>query len=204
MLNLSGSALDPQDGSLAGARLVWSNQKGTLGSGPMLAVANLPARPERRSRLTATNSAGLSASTSITVLVDDDLDLPGPTLAATPVEVGWAIKAGTTQAQTAQLSLANVGGGSLSWSASSSAAWLKLGAASGSAPATLTPHRQPEGLHRGQRPHGDGDVHRDRRGQPAADRRRPCDCAGRQHRVRLAAATAIVGRANVWVPLLRR
>lgn len=151
VLNLSGSALDPQDGSLTGAQLVWSNQKGNLGSGPLLAVGNLPAGPNQIT-LTATNSAGLSASTNITVLVDDDLDLPGPTLAATPAEVGWSIVAGTTQTQTAQLSLANVGSGSLSWSAGSDAAWLKLGAASGSAPGTLTLIANPKGF-------VDGSVH---------------------------------------------
>ena len=39
--------------------------------------------------LTATNSVGLSASTSITVVVDDDLDLLDPTLTVGPTQLGW-------------------------------------------------------------------------------------------------------------------
>jgi len=81
--------------------------------------------------LQATHSVGQAASTSITVIVDDDLDLPGPTLTAGPAQIGWHIGAGTITVQTDQISIGNAGSGRLTWTASSDQSWLTLSAASG-------------------------------------------------------------------------
>ena len=101
-----------------------------LGTGPLLSLDNLPVGSNKIT-LTATNSAGQSASASVTVIVDDDLDLPGPTLTAGPGQVGWHIGAGTTQAQTAQITIGNAGSAALSWTASSDQPWLTLSAPGG-------------------------------------------------------------------------
>ena len=122
---------------MSGANLVWSTQRGLLGTGALLTVEQLPAGVNIIT-LTATNRAGIAASTSITVFVDDDLRLPGPTLSVGPSQTGWSVGANETALQTAQLSIGNAGGGTLNWTATSDAAWLTLGATSGTAPATLT------------------------------------------------------------------
>jgi hypothetical protein len=116
-----------------------------LGNGSALALSDLPVGTNVVT-LTATNSAGLSASTSVTVTVGDDLALPGPTLAAGPSLVAWHVAAGEVQAQTAALEIFNSGGGELSWSATSDAPWLTLSAASGNGPATITLSADPQGM----------------------------------------------------------
>jgi len=101
--------------------------------------------------LSATNSVGQSASANVTVIVDDDLNLPGPTLTAGPGQVGWQVAAGTTAAQTAQVSVGNAGSGALDWTATSDQPWLTLSAPSGTIadggdPSTLTLTASPSGL----------------------------------------------------------
>jgi Viral BACON domain len=138
LVTFSGEAEDLQDGGVGSTGLAWRDQNGhLLGTGPQVALDNLPIGANRIT-LTATNRTGLSASTSITVIVTDELDLPGPILSAGPMQVGWHIGLSSTARPTAQLHISNSGGGSLRWSASSDATWLRLSAASGQAPATLT------------------------------------------------------------------
>ena len=83
------------------------------------------------------------------VVVDDDLDLPGPTLSVAPTEVGWHVSSGTTQAQTAEVGISNAGSGSLTWVASEDASWLEISAPSGTAPDALTLTADPSGLYDG-------------------------------------------------------
>ncbi len=142
LLNLSGEAEDFQDGGVASASLSWSTQRGALGTGALLTVEELPAGTNVIT-LTATNSAGVAASTSVTVVVDDDLEIPGPTLQAGPAQIGWSVADGETAAQTAAITISNSGGGTLSWTASSDAAWLTLDSSGGTAPATLTLRADP-------------------------------------------------------------
>lgn len=149
LVNLSGEASDAQDGSIAGANLVWSDQHGTLGTGPVLPKTNLRVG-NNVITLTATNSAGLSASTSITVLVSDDLTDPGPTFSVAPSAITFNVAPGTTQVVSTQLAIINAGGGTLSWTASSNAPWLTLSAASGDVPASLTVIADPSGFKEGQ------------------------------------------------------
>jgi hypothetical protein len=151
LVNFSGMAFDAQDSTVDAGGLVWKNAQGaTLGTGPLLSLDDLPVGSNTIT-LVATNSVGQSASASVTVIVDDDLNLPGPTLTAGPGQVGWHIAAGTTEAQTAQVTISNAGSGALEWTASSNKPWLTLSAAGGSIsaggdPATLTLTADPSGL----------------------------------------------------------
>lgn len=145
LVNLRGEALDPQDGSVASTGLAWSNQNGPLGTGPQLSIADLPVGTNVIT-LTATNSAGLSASTSVSVVVGDDLSEPGPILQASPPAISWNVAAGATAPLSATLDLSNGGGGALKWTAASSAAWLTLSAASGEGDTRLTLRADPKGF----------------------------------------------------------
>jgi hypothetical protein len=148
LVNFIGEAMDLQDGSISGADLVWSTQHGQLGTGALLSADDLPVGVNQVT-LTATNSAGLSASTSITVVVDDNLDLPGPTLSVAPTQVGWHVAAGTTAGQTEDVDINNAGGGTLDWVTEEDATWLTLDATSGTAPSTLGLTADPSGLEDG-------------------------------------------------------
>jgi hypothetical protein len=154
LVNFSGMAFDVQDGTVGAGGLVWLDaQGGTLGTGPLISLDALPVGSNVIT-LKATNSVGQSATTTVTVLVDDDLNLPGPTLTVGPAQVGWHIGAGDG-VQTAQLSIGNSGGGALGWQASSDQPWLTLDAASGTvadggATSTLTLTADPTGLAAGK------------------------------------------------------
>jgi hypothetical protein len=151
LVNFNGMAFDPQDGTVGDAGLAWSSDKaGSLGTGALVSSDSLPVGVNKIT-LTATNSVGQSASATVTVVVDDDLNPPGPTLSAGPGQVGWHVAAGTTQAQTAKVTISNAGGGDLNWTASSNQPWLTLDAASGTVaaagdPSTLTLTANPAGL----------------------------------------------------------
>jgi len=145
LVNFIGEALDPQDGSVSDADLVWGSEDGELGTGPLLSLSNLPVGTNYIT-LTATNSAALSATATITVVVDDDLDLPGPTLSVAPTQVGWHVALGTTEVQTTSVGIYNAGSGSLDWSASEDVDWLATSAITGTAPYTLTLTADPTGL----------------------------------------------------------
>lgn len=145
LLNLMGEAVDLQDDAIADGNIVWSNQHGQLGTGPLLSVDDLPVGTNQVT-FEATNSLGLSASAQITVIVDDDLDWPGPTLSVAPTQVGWHVEAGSTEIQTADLSASNAGTGDLDWVASEDADWLTIGALSGTVPFTLTLTADPAGM----------------------------------------------------------
>jgi hypothetical protein len=148
LVNLSGEAEDAQDGGITGAGLAWTSQHGPLGTGPLLSLDDLPVGANVIT-LTAANSQGLSASTHITVIVDDDLVPPGPVLAAGPTHFAWSFSADAAAPVTATLNLANSGGGVLNWTASTDAPWLSLSAASGAAPASLTLTASPSGIANG-------------------------------------------------------
>lgn len=138
LVNFSGEAFDAQDGWLSGAALAWRNHKGqTLGTGALLSAADLLVGTNTIT-LTATNSLGLSASASVVVIVDYDLRLPGPYLSVGPDQVNGHLAPGASVPQSAEVSVSNAGGGSLSWAASSDQPWLSLSAASGTTPMTLT------------------------------------------------------------------
>ena len=145
VVNLSGMAEDFQNDNIADGSLVWSNAAGVMGVSNALSVSTLPIGANVIT-LTATNSQGLSATASITVVVQDSLDLLGPTLSASPQHFAFAFPRNPTTAQTATLNISNMGSGALTWTASENAAWLTVGAASGSAPASLVLTVNPVGV----------------------------------------------------------
>lgn len=155
LVNFSGMAFDAQDGTVADAGFVWKNAQGvTLGTGPLISLDTLPVGANVIT-LVATNSAGVAATATVTVLVDDDLTLPGPTLSVGPTQVSWHIGEGESVVQTTTVSVSNAGSGNLDWSATSNQPWLTLSAAAGSVtadgdPVTLTLTADPSGLASGQ------------------------------------------------------
>jgi hypothetical protein len=149
LINFMGEAIDWQDEAVTGDDLVWSNQYGQLGTGTLISSDDLPVGVNYIT-LAATNSAGLSAQDTITVIVNDDLDLPGPALYVAPPQVTWHLAPETTTPQTAELSIHNAGDGSLNWEASEAAPWLTIGAYSGTVPFTLTLTADPSDLQEGE------------------------------------------------------
>ena len=154
LVNFSGFAQDAQDGTVADAGLSWwDDSDNLLGSGPLLSLDSLPVG-ENVIFLVAINSLGETATTYVTVFVDDDLSLPGPTLTAGPSPVSWQVNAGSTDAVTADVSINNSGSGDLNWTASEDAAWLTTSVISGTVTAdgdasTLTLSADPTGLAEG-------------------------------------------------------
>ncbi|MEZ4621246.1 MAG: hypothetical protein R2867_37885 [Caldilineaceae bacterium] len=130
---------------------VWKNAAGeTLGGGFADSLDALPVGTNVIT-LVVTNSVGESAETTVTVIVDDDLSLPGPTLTAGPAPVSWHVAAESTTAQTAQISINNAGSGELTWSAASDQPWLTLDVLTGTVtadgdPLLLTITADPSGL----------------------------------------------------------
>jgi hypothetical protein len=133
---------------VADGGLMWSSALGTLGTGPLLSQSLLPPGTDVIT-LTATNSAGLSASTGITVHVDDSIDPDGPTMQVSPGSVTWHIGSDVTTPQTQTLTVSNFGTGSLTWEVSSNSAWLTVSRTSGSDGDTLVTTGDPTGLKNG-------------------------------------------------------
>lgn len=148
LVNFAGEANDPQDGVIPEEDLAWSIPGKSLGSGSKLSISDLPLGVNIIT-LIATNSDGLSESSTVSINVIKDVYLPGPTLTAGPMQVGWHIGAGETQLQTALLDIGNSGGGNLKFTAESSATWLTLSRATGAAPGTLTLTANPVGFSEG-------------------------------------------------------
>ena len=134
---------------VAGTGLAWSSQQGALGSGPRISTSALPVGVNLVT-LTATNSVGVAATSTVRITVDGNLGTPGPTLTAGPGQIGWHVATGTVQLQTAQLHVGNRGSGVLQFTASSGAPWLTLSASTGTAPATLALTANPGGFPEGR------------------------------------------------------
>lgn len=145
LINFMGEAMDLQDGTVASANLAWSNQDGPLGTGSTLAITDLPVGLNKIT-LTATNSKGVSANTTITVIVEDKWHLPVADLQIGPNQVGWHVAAGEEALQATVVHLVNIGQGNLTWTASENAEWLTLNKYNGSANTTVTFVANPSGL----------------------------------------------------------
>ena len=168
MVALVGEATDPQKAP-EGLVLAWRNGSTLLGGTATLSLDNLPVGVNHLS-LTATNAAGLTATAPVDVIVDDDLNLLGPTLTAGPLQFAWTVAPGTTQLQTAALAIANGGGGSITWTAASGAAWLTVDSASGTAPGAGHPDGQSGGHAVRLNPHDEPGVDGNRgRGRTGPD-----------------------------------
>lgn len=145
LINIEGTATDPQDGVIAASSLAWSIPGRSLGSGSRLSITDLPAGLNQIT-LAATNSVGLTATATANVNVKVNVDLPGPTLTAGPMQIGWHLGTGESDLQTAPLNVGNSGGGSLEFTAESSAPWLTLSPTTGTAPAIITLTADPVGF----------------------------------------------------------
>lgn len=136
VINFMG-LVDDLQGTVPDNKIEWRNQKGPLGTGPILSLANLPVG-KHTVTLRATNTAGQVGQDSISITIADNLARPGPTLAVGPVSVGFQFDENATQSQSASVTITNLGSGNLNWTASESAPWLSLSPAAGAAPATLS------------------------------------------------------------------
>ncbi len=154
VVNLEGFATDAQDGSLQGASLVWSIPGRTLGTSARATVMDLPVGANAIT-LTATNSAGLSASKTVNLTVSIPPAMPGPILTAGPSSIAWQVATGETALQTRALEIGNSGSGTAQFTAQISGQgntnWLTLSSSSGVAPASLTLSASPTGLAGGTR-----------------------------------------------------
>ena len=146
LVSFTGEVLDLQDGTLPDASLVWRDANGTtIGTGSVLSKDDLPVGTQRIT-LTATNSAGKSASDSVLITVGDNVEYAGPTLSVSPAQIGWTSPNGSSNTLDEVLAVSNTGGGSLQWTATSDRDWLTLDVASGSAPASITVTADPTGM----------------------------------------------------------
>jgi len=152
LVNLEGRADDPQDGVVLETNLVWSTPAATLGAGSQQSTAALPVGIHPIT-LTATNSLGLTAATTVHVVVEGVVEQPGPTLTAGPTQIGWHVPAGTLEAQTAELNVGNAGDGDLEFTVQSSAPWLVPSIADGLAPTSLTLTADPSSFGEGVTAH---------------------------------------------------
>ncbi len=148
LVNFSVEYEEFQDSSIAETNIIWSDQSGEIGRGHLVSSSDLPVGANNIT-VQVRNSLGLTGSDNITIFVDDDLSLPGPTLSVGPSSVHWQVAAGTTQAQTAQVTISNAGSGEIDWTASEDATWLTMNVAAGSAPSTVTLSADPSGLPNG-------------------------------------------------------
>lgn len=148
LVNFSGAAMDLQDGGVSGSNLVWTTKDGVLGTGELISSDNLPVGTNVIT-LTATNSEQLSASTTVTVIVGDDLNLPGPTLTAGPTQFDWQFAADATTPQAQMLHVGNAGSGSANWTASTDAAWLTVTPSADVAPQDVTLTADPASIANG-------------------------------------------------------
>lgn len=136
LVQFFGEAPDLQDGYVGDIGLTWTVNGQRLGVGSALATSDLPVGTNEI-RLSARNSQGKTASTTITVIIHDDLAYPGPTLSVGPESIGWHVANGTTTDQTAELLVSNSGTGSFTWLVSDDAPWLAVYGAQ-AIPSTLT------------------------------------------------------------------
>jgi len=143
LVQFVGHAEDLQMAGIPDGQLTWRNQYGALGTGASLPIANLPVGTNIIT-LTAVRNTGLQSSASMTVEVTDDLNIPGPTLAVGPTQIGWHFNVGATAAQTATLFVSNIGTGALSWQMQISETWLTADVISGTAPSQIVLTAHPE------------------------------------------------------------
>ncbi|MFA5066394.1 MAG: polysaccharide deacetylase family protein, partial [Dehalococcoidia bacterium] len=80
------------------------------------------------------------------VLLPDLIEAPSPTIAFSPAGLTFSGTQGGGNPASQSLSITNSGGGTLTWTASSDAAWLTLSPDSGTAPGTVTVSADTTGL----------------------------------------------------------
>ncbi len=147
-VNFSAAVWDAQDGPLSGLALMWYLNGIPVANGNVLSTQGL--NPDMNEIvLVATNSAGLSSDKVCDIFITDDLSIAGPSLSAAPQQIDWSVESATPDVQTAAIGLSNVGGGELTWTASSSAGWLAVTPLQGTTPMTVTLTGNPGGMFSG-------------------------------------------------------
>jgi hypothetical protein len=141
LLTFMGEADDAQDGRVPPERLVWTGLttggRGLI-TGDVISSDSLPVGVNTVT-LRATNSHGVSAQTSITVTVTDDLTNPPGMFSVSPLALGWEVRTGGPNPAPKTLNVSTAGGGgAFNWTAQENASWLSLGATQGNTPSTLT------------------------------------------------------------------
>lgn len=149
VVNFEGIANDLQDEAIDPSKLVWSNQYGTIGTGQRITRTDLPVGANFIT-LKATNAAGMTGQTQITITITDDDRPLGPTLAVSPSRLSVSTGGGVSGPLTTTLSAINRGSGSLSWSIASDVPWITTAPISGTAPSnivvTVDPGKAPAGV----------------------------------------------------------
>jgi len=152
MIMLRGNAFDWEDGALDDTKLSWNaDGVGALGTGRTVPVdaSTLPEGTDTIT-LTATDSDGNSSSVTTTVRISrDPVTLPA-TLAVAPSGLDFAANAGDGPTPDQALSVRNAGDGTLSWRVSPDQDWIRVSAASGTAPADIAVSANPVGLQPGR------------------------------------------------------
>ncbi len=149
LVTFIGEATDLQDGSIPESGLGWIRNRAFRPTpGSTFSMDTLPVG-ESTIVFRATNSLGLSAETEVTVIVHDDLRVPGPVLSVGPSQVGFHVLNPDAGPATAELTISNAGGGTLQWIAEQEASWLELSASGGTAPEAITLSADPSGLEPG-------------------------------------------------------
>ncbi len=149
LVNFSGSARDAQDDQVNGGGLTWTDAATVLGTGGQISVTSFTPGVHTVI-LTAKNSANLTASASVTVTVDDNVEPDGPMLQTDPGTISWSINSNVSAIQSRSVIVSNFGTGALAWQVASNATWLKVSISSGSQGDSLTVTGDPSGMVNGQ------------------------------------------------------
>ena len=142
-VNLSGAALDIEDGLLDGSRLSWSsNLNGLLGPGSAVSVnASTLVEGTHTIILTATDSSNRTATATKTIRVFRTRPVFPSELSVGSKELNFNTK---TTLQT--IPVRNSGDGTLTWSATADQPWIKLGDTTGNDQSNIAVTIIPGGL----------------------------------------------------------
>lgn len=151
LVSLRGMAMDVEDGVLTGTSMAWSSDRnGPLGTGESLNVlASTLAEGQHVITLTATDAGGQTAAATRTIQVFRERPNFPMAIAASPGQVAFTADTGTSLTDLQTVAIRNGGDGSLNWSASASAPWIRLSGTSGQAPADLEVRADATGMQPG-------------------------------------------------------
>ena len=142
LVNFVGAGQNPNGGPV---NYQWRDADGTvLATTPKLSMYLLEVG-EHTFTLRATAGRQI-AEAKVTIMIEDNLSLPGPWLSAAPRQVSWFVSEGETAQQTAELSVVNAGGSDLNWTLSGLPSWLSADKTSGTTPDTIVLTADPSGL----------------------------------------------------------
>ena len=145
---LDGMALDTVDGQVSDRRLTWSsNLSGILGTGRNLAVnATNLVEGTHTITLSAINSDGQTASSSVQIQVLAEQPVLPPTLDVSPSRLDFSVNDCGSLATNSTLSVRNPTTGTLAWTASADQAWIHLDTTNGAAPSDVGVAVDPTGM----------------------------------------------------------